>query len=44
MYCVQDGRVCVQVWNTKTEQWDIIPLAKWECMSARQRKKYDLSI
>ena len=44
MYCVQDGKVCLQVWNLRREQWDYIPLAKWEHMSARQRKKYDLSI
>lgn len=44
MYCVQNGRVCLHVWHVKREIWVYIPLAKWERMSARQRKKYDLSI
>lgn len=44
MYCVSNGKVCLQVWNLHRKQWDYIPLAKWERMSARQRKKYDLSI
>lgn len=44
MYCVSNGKVCIQVWNTITEKWDYIPLLKWERMSDRQRRKYDTSM
>lgn len=40
MYCIQDGRVCLQVWDPHREQWEYIPLTKWERMSARERSRY----
>ena len=40
MYCVHQGKVCIQVWNPRRELWQYIPLAKWQRMSDRARAKY----
>lgn len=40
MYCVWNGKVCLQVRNPRRELWQYIPLTKWQRMSARQRAKY----
>lgn len=40
MYCVHQGKVCLQVWNPRRESWQYIPIAKWERMSERARSKY----
>jgi len=40
MYCVQNGKVCLQVWDPRREQWIYIPLAQWERMSDRARARY----
>lgn len=40
MYCVQNGKVCLQVWDPRREQWVYIPIAQWERMSDRARARY----
>ena len=40
MYCVTNGKVFIQVWNPRRDQWEYIPLTKWERMSARSRSRY----
>lgn len=40
MHCVANGKVCLQVWDPRREQWIYIPLAKWERMSTRERSRY----
>ena len=40
MYCVDHGRVCIQVWNPRRECWQYIPARKWERMSAKARARY----
>ena len=40
MYCVHNGKVCLQVWNPRRECWQYIPLTKWQRMSERQRNKF----
>jgi hypothetical protein len=41
MYCVHNGKACVQVWHKRRETWVYIPLKKWYFMSDRERNKYD---
>lgn len=40
MYCVHQGKVCLQVWDPRREQWVYFPLVKWERMSDRARARY----
>ena len=40
MYCVDHGRVCIQVWNPRRDKWEYIPERKWQRISTRARARY----
>ena len=40
MYCVHQGKVCIQVWNPRRSKWVYIQEKVWSRMDARARARY----
>lgn len=40
MYCVHNGVISLQVWDTKKDRWVYIPARKWLNMSDKKRNRY----
>ena len=40
MYCIAHEKIFVQAWDPRREQWEYIPLTKWQRMSDRARARY----